>query len=220
MAPNPPPQREKPLLRGYSHEIAAYVAVPAVLALVAGARGSVALSGAVAYGASLVFLFSTSALYHRPRWSPAARRILWRLDHAAIFVLIAGTYTPLCLVVGPGTGHALLAVVWTGAVAGVIISMVWVTAPKPLMAGLYVLLGWVATAGFRAMYAVLGARALLVLLAGGLLYTAGAVIYALRRPDPMPSVFGFHEIFHLLVVAAAACHFAVVAWALRALPAG
>jgi hemolysin III len=220
MAPNPPPQREKPLLRGYSHEIAAYVALPAVLALVAGARGGIALWGALAYGASLVFLFATSALYHRPSWSPAARRILWRLDHAAIFVLIAGTYTPLCLVVGPGTGHALLAVVWTGAVAGVIVSMVWVTAPKPLMAGLYVLLGWVATAGFRAMYAVLGARALLVLLAGGLLYTAGAVIYALRRPDPMPSVFGFHEIFHLLVVAAAACHFAVVAWALRALPAG
>lgn len=220
MAPNPPLQREKPALRGYSHEIAAYVAVPAALALVAGARGPIALAGAAVYGASLVALFATSALYHRPRWSPRARRIMWRLDHSAIFVLIAGTYTPLCLLLGPGAGHALLAIVWAGAAGGVIVSMVWVTAPKALMAGLYVLLGWVSVTTFPDLQAALGPRTLGLLVAGGLLYTGGAVIYAVRRPDPLPDVFGFHEVFHLLVVAAAGCHFAVVGAAIRAIAAG
>ncbi|HYG69719.1 MAG TPA: hemolysin III family protein, partial [Anaeromyxobacteraceae bacterium] len=143
-------------------------------------------------------------------WSPRARAIMWRVDHAAIFVLIAGTYTPLCLLVGPGIGHRLLTAVWIGAGAGVALSIVWPAAPKKLMAALYVALGWFAAAGMPAMYDAIGGRALALLLGGGLLYTAGAVIYATRRPDPFPTVFGFHEIFHLAVIAAAICHFLVV----------
>jgi hemolysin III len=217
MPPNPPPQRIKPALRGVSHEIAAYVAIPAALALVVHATGGAARAGAVAYGTSLVALFGVSALYHRPLWSARARSILWRVDHSAIFALIAGTCTPFCLLLGPGAGHALLAAVWIAAAAGMLLSIAWVRAPKPLMAVLYLILGWMVVPVLPALRAAVGPRAVALLLAGGLLYSAGAVVYALRRPDPFPRVFGFHEIFHLLVVAAAASHFLVVADAVRAL---
>jgi hemolysin III len=217
MAPNPPVTRTKPRLRGVSHEIAAYLSAPAVALLVAGTSGGTARVGALTYGASLLTLFAVSATYHRPNWSPAARRILWRLDHSAIFVLIAGTYTPIGLLVGAGAGYAMLTAVWAGAIGGIVLSVAWVTAPKRLMAALYVLLGWIAIAALPALFRALGGPALALLLAGGLLYTGGAIIYATRRPDPFPTVFGFHEIFHLCVVAAAACHYVVVALALGAL---
>jgi hemolysin III len=210
MATIAPQPRVKPRLRGVSHQIAAFFALPAAAMLVMGANGGSAVAGALTYGASLVTLFSVSALYHRPMWSPRARSIMWRLDHSAIFVLIAGTYTPLCLLVGPGLGHGLLTVVWIGAVIGMLLSIAWPTAPKKLMAALYVALGWFAVAGMPAMRDVIGDRALALLVTGGLLYTAGAVIYATRKPDPFPTVFGFHEIFHLAVVLAAICHFLVV----------
>lgn len=217
MAPLPPLPRTKPLLRGVSHHIAAWLALPAVASLVLGASGGSARTAALTYGASLLALFTVSATYHRPNWSPQARRILWRVDHSAIFLLIAGTYTPLCLLLGPGLGHLVLAVVWAGAVAGVAVSIAWVRAPKRLMAALYVLLGWVAVSVMPALRGVIGDGAVGLLLVGGLLYSAGAFVYAMRRPDPFPAVFGFHEIFHLLVVAAAACHFAVIVAAIRAL---
>ena len=142
--------------------------------------------------------------------------MLWRVDHSAIFVLIAGTFTPLCLLLGDA-GRSLLVAVWVGAAAGVLLSCCWVRAPRPLMAALYVLLGWFAFPALPALGVAMGSGALTLLLVGGLLYSGGAVIYALRRPDPFPTVFGFHEIFHLLVIAAAACHFAVVSAAIRAL---
>lgn len=211
MASLPPPiPRIKPRLRGVSHQIAAFLALPAVAMLVLEANGGSAFAGALTYGASLVSLFSASAIYHRPDWSPRARAILWRVDHSAIFVLIAGTYTPLCLLLGPGSGHTLLAAVWTGAGIGVALSIAWPRAPKKLMASLYVALGWFAAATLPAIRHAIGDRALALLLTGGVLYTAGAVIYATRKPDPFPAVFGFHEIFHLAVVAAAICHFLVV----------
>jgi hemolysin III len=209
--------RTKPLLRGVSHEISAYVALVGWAVLAAAARTGPARTAALTYGATLFGLFAVSALYHRPVWSRRARRILWRLDHAAIFLLIAGTYTPLCLLLDGGLGRATLFAVWSGAAAGVALSFAWVTAPKPLMAFLYVLLGWVLVPVIPALGKGLGAGGVALLMSGGFLYTLGAVVYARRRPDPFPAIFGFHEVFHLLVVAAAACHFAVVTEALRVL---
>jgi hemolysin III len=209
--------RPKPLLRGVSHEVAAGVALVAWVALAAFAPSGRATVAANVYGASLVTLFLVSAVYHRPTWPPRARLFMRRLDHAAIFVLIAGTYTPMCLLLAPGLGKALLAVVWGGAALGIVQSVFWVHAPKPLVAAAYVVLGWVVVPVLPTLAATMGTGAIALLATGGGLYTLGAVIYATRRPDPFPRVFGYHEIFHALVIAAAACHFAVVAGAIRRL---
>jgi hemolysin III len=209
------PPRPKPLLRGVSHELAAGVALFAWLALALFAASTRALVAANVYGVSLVSLFLVSAVYHRPTWTPWARLFMRRLDHAAIFLLIAGTYTPMCLLLAPGTGRVILAVVWGGAALGILQSVFWVHAPKPLVAAAYVVLGWVVVPVLPTLSGTLGAGAVALLATGGGLYTLGAVIYATRRPDPFPRVFGYHEIFHALVIAAAACHFAVVAGAIR-----
>lgn len=207
----------KPLLRGVSHEIAAAVALAGWIVLAIVASGPRALAAANVYGASLLSLFLVSALYHRPNWPPRARLVMRRIDHSAIFLLIAGTYTPFCLLLPPRTGLPLLAVVWGGAVLGLFQSILWVRAPKPLIAVLYVALGWVVVPVLPALRGVLGGWAVALLAGGGVAYTLGAVVYATRRPDPFPRVFGYHEVFHALVVAAAACHFAVAAAAVRAL---
>jgi hemolysin III len=209
--------RQKPLLRGVSHQLAALAAVPLVGLLVTQAVGLPARVGALVYGTSLLALFSSSAIYHRPTWTPRVRTLLGRLDHAAIYVLIAGTYTPLCLLMGPGTGHALLVLVWVVAMLGVAIAVAWDDAPKPLRAASYVAMGLLFVPTVPAMRPVIGAGSFAFLMVGALLYTVGAVIYSVRRPDPFPAVFGFHEVFHLLVVAAAGCHFVVVARAVAAL---
>ncbi len=209
--------REKPLLRGVFHEVAAGVALAGLTALVALAPGPRARLAGLVYGGSLVALFSVSALYHRPTWSPAARLRMKRLDHSAIFLLIAGTYTPLCLLLADGRARTLLTVVWIGAGLGILRALLWPRAPRAVSTVLYLLLGWAAVPIVPGMYRALGPGALALLASGGLLYTVGAVIYATRRPDPFPRVFGYHEIFHLLVVAAAGLQFAVVAVAVRAL---
>jgi hemolysin III len=209
--------RPKPLLRGVSHEIAAGVSLAGLVALVLLAPGPRARMGALIYGTSLVALFSVSALYHRPTWSPRARLWMRRLDHSAIFLLIAGTFTPLCLLIGDARGHTMLAVVWAGAGLGVLRALLWPRAPRAVATALYLLLGWAAVPLVPAMYRELGAGSLALLAAGGLLYSVGAVIYATRRPDPFPRVFGYHEIFHALVIAAAGLHFAGAAGAVRAL---
>ena len=208
---------EKPLLRGVSHEIAAAVALAGWVALALVATPGRARVAANVYGASLFTLFLVSALYHRPAWQPAARRLMRRLDHSAIFLLIAGTYTPICLALPPASGQRLLAIVWSGAAAGILQSLLWVRAPKALSAAIYVLLGWVVVTALPALRAALGGTAIALLFAGGAAYTVGAVVYATRRPDPFPRVFGYHEVFHALVIAAAACHFAVAAWAIGSL---
>jgi hemolysin III len=217
MTIDPPRRRTKPLLRGVSHEIAAYLAAPACPALLALAKSAAAQLAAVAFGASLFLLFSMSALYHRPDWSPHTRLVIGRFDHAAISLLVAGTYTPFCLVLGPGTGHRLLAAAWAGAAFGIALAVAWARAPKPLNAAVYVLLGWVCIPMAPGIRAALGDGPLALVLGGGLAYTAGAVIYSIRRPDPFPAVFGYHEIFHLLVVGGAICHFLAVEQAIRAL---
>jgi len=208
---------DKPLLRGVSHEIAAAVALAGWVLLAVGARTDAARTAAHVYGASLVGLFAVSALYHRPRWGARARSFLKRLDHSAIFFLIAGTYTPFCLLLGGREGRMLLLVAWGGAALGVVQSVFWVRAPKPLVAAIYVGLGWVLLPVLPRMRAALGMGGLALLAAGGVLYTIGAVVYASRRPDPSPRVFGYHEVFHALVVAAAVCHYAAVAHVLQAI---
>jgi hemolysin III len=207
----------RPLLRGWSHALAAAVAIPAATMLMARAGTGSGIWGAAVYGSSLVLLFSTSALYHRIYWPSSIRHLIGRIDHSAIFLLIAGTYTPFCLLLGPGTGHRLLGLVWVAAAIGIGVVIGWKGLPKGLRAGLYVLLGWFIVPVIPRLHAAVGDGALGLLLLGGAFYTVGAVIYGTRRPDPFPRVFGFHEIFHLLVIAAATCHFLVVDAAVRAM---
>jgi hemolysin III len=207
----------KPLLRGVSHELAAGVALAAWIALAALAPSPRALAAANVYGASLFALFGVSALYHRPTWPQRARLWLRRLDHSAIFLLVAGTYTPFCLVLGGGRGDTLLAVAWAGAALGILQSVLWVRAPKPLVAIVYVLLGWIILPVLPTLVVRLGPGAVALLAAGGLTYSLGAVVYAARRPDPFPRVFGYHEVFHALVVVAAGLHLAVTARAILTL---
>jgi hemolysin III len=153
-----------------------------------------------------------SALYHRVTWSPTARQRIRCLDHSMIFVLIAGTSTPFAvLVLPPPVGTAVLVVAWTAALAGVVLQVVWGAAPKWVTALVCAALGWAALATFPALWSSLGPWPVLLLVGGGAVYTLGAAVYALRRPDPAPTVFGYHEVFHALVIIAAALHFAALA---------
>jgi hemolysin III len=206
------PDSAKPRLRGVIHQYAFFVALVLGAALVALAPDGRARVAAAIYAASVAGLLGTSALYHRRDWTVRARMWMRRLDHSMIFVLIAGTYTPFALLVLHGTlARAILIVVWAGAVGGTILNLFWVRAPKAVTASVYIALGWVAVAAMPEMTREIGVLGVGLIALGGVLYTAGAVIYALRRPNPVPGVFGYHEVFHALVVAAAAAHFAAVA---------
>jgi hemolysin III len=204
----------KPKLRGVSHEWAFFLSLGLGAALIVAADTPQATLAVAIYAASLSALFGTSALYHRVDWKrPDVRRWMRRLDHSMIFFLIAGTYTPFALLVLDGPlSDAILAVVWAGAVIGAIVEMVWIEHPKWVAAVIYMSLGWVAAIGFPGLWEGMGVGGALLVAAGGLLYTVGAVVYATQRPDPNPRVFGYHEIFHLFVIAAAAAHFAAVAF--------
>jgi hemolysin III len=199
--------------------VAAFVAAVAGAILVFRASGARARAGALVYGISLVSLFAVSAIYHRPDWSEKVRAVWRRLDHSAIFLLIAGTYTPFSFLLGSRIGWIFLGIVWAGALLGIAMSVAWVRAPKALVAAVCVLLGWAALPLLPALKVSLGTGAVVLLAAGGVVYSLGAAVYALRCPDPFPRVFGYHEIFHALVIAGAGCHFAVVARALSALSA-
>jgi hemolysin III len=204
----------KPRLRGVLHQWAFFVSlVLGGLLLVLADDGRARLVAGI-YAFSVAGLLGTSAVYHRVTWRrPSARRWMRRLDHSMIFVLIAGTYTPFAvLAIEGGLGTAILITVWAGAAGGIILKLVWIDAPKWITAGVYVALGWVAVAALPAMFDGVGALPTVLVMLGGLLYTTGAVIYATRRPDPVPTVFGYHELFHLLVVVAAALQYAVVAF--------
>jgi hemolysin III len=204
---------EKPRLRGVLHEIGFFVALPlaAVLPLLAdGARARVA---AAAFASSVAVMFGASALYHRPTWSPTRRRWLRRLDHAGIYGLIAGTYTPFGLLVLSGAWRvAVLAIVWTGAGLSVLLKLFWCDGPKWLAAALGIALGWTGVVVYPQLVQRLGVGPALLLLAGGLCYTGGAIVYARRKPNPLPGVFGYHEVFHALTVVAVACQYVVVAF--------
>jgi hemolysin III len=207
----PPPI--KPRLRGVSHQWAFFVSLLTGSALVIAAPSGRATFASAVYAASVAALFGTSALYHRVSWpSQAGRRWMRRLDHSMIFLLIAGTYTPFALLVLDGTlATVILVLVWGGAAGGIVLKLVWIDAPKPVVATVYVVLGWVAVIAFPDLLDKLGFAGTAMLAAGGLLYTMGAVVYALRRPDPVPAVFGYHEVFHALVISAATLQYGVVA---------
>jgi hemolysin III len=204
----------KPRLRGVSHQYAFFVAIAAGIALVALAQGMQARVALAVYAVSLSAMFGASALYHRIDWAPRARAWLQRLDHSMIYVLVAGTYTPFALLVlAPALGWTVLGVVWAGALAGIVLSLVWIDAPRWLSAVLYIVLGWVSVVVVPQLWDRAGVMAVALLATGGVLYTIGAVIYARRRPDPAPRVFGYHEVFHVFVIVAATAHFAAIALA-------
>jgi hemolysin III len=210
----------KPKLRGVSHEWAFFVSLLLGAGLVLAADSPKATLAVAIYAVSLSALLGTSALYHRVNWKrPNVRAWMRRLDHSMIFFLIAGTYTPFALLVLHGPiANAILAVVWIGAIAGTIVEMIWIDHPKWVGALIYLSLGWVAVVAFPELWGAMGVAGTLLVAAGGLLYTAGAIVYAVQRPNPNPAVFGYHEVFHLFVIAAAAAHFAAVAF--YALPKG
>ena len=206
------PEPLKPRLRGVIHQYAFFVAVVLGAALVALAPSGKPRLAAAIYALSGAGPLGTRALYHRRDWTTRARMRMRRLDHSMIFVLIAGTYTPFALLVLHGAlARTILIVVWAGAAGGTLLNLFWVRAPKPVTAAVYIALGWVAIAAMPQMARAIGALGVGLVLLGGVLYTTGALIYALRRPNPVPGVFGYHEVFHALVVAAAAAHFAAVA---------
>ena len=206
----------KPLLRGVSHQVAFFVALAGAISLLFYAihvRDSGMpdrpIWGVVTYGASLCGLFGTSALYHRVPWEPAAEAWMRRLDHSAIFALIAGTFTPLAVRLGAGAVSAL-SLIWGGAVLGMLQACFWKGAPRAVPAVLAVLLGWSMLPFLVALHPLVGSGSLALVGIGGVLYSAGAVVYARKRPDPSPHIFGYHEVFHALTIVAALCHYVAV----------
>jgi hemolysin III len=213
-----PQVRVKPRLRGVLHQYAFFVSLASGTLLVLLAPTTRASVAAAIYAASVSALFGVSAIYHRVTWTGPARRRMRRLDHAMIFLLIAGTYTPVGLLVLQGTlATVVLAVVWGGAMAGIVLELAR-TGPRWLGVAVYLALGWVAVVTMPQLFVRLGISGGLLIVAGGLVYSAGAAVYALRRPDPVPAVFGYHEVFHLLVVVGVAAHFLAIS--LFALPTG
>jgi len=197
-----------PRLRGVLHAYAFWVALVAAAVLTVAATGATARTAAAIYGGGLCALFAASGLYHRWRWNPRWRPVLRRIDHSTIFVFIAASYTPVALLVLHGTLRwVVLAGVWTAALGGITLSVAWITAPRWVTAAAYLLVGWMALIAVPSLVRALPAPPLLLLLAGGILYSVGATVYATQRPNPAPLVFGFHEVFHALVVAAALAHF-------------
>ncbi len=204
----------KPRLRGVFHQYAFFVSLACGVALILAASDGRARLAATIYAACVSGLFGTSALYHRVTWRPRARRWMRRLDHSMIFVLIAGTYTPFALLALKGPlANAILVVLWAGALGGVVFKLLWLDAPKWVFAAVYVALGLVTAAVIGELPATIGWLGMAGLVAGGLLYVVGAIVYASGRPNPWPKVFGYHEIFHVLVIAAAALQYAVIAFA-------
>ena len=196
-------------MRGWLHAGAFPVSLALGVVAVVLATTVRARIGVTVYAISIAALFGTSALYHRRMWSTSrARALMKRLDHSMIFVFIAGTYTPFALIAMPErTSRVVLAVVWGGAAAGVVVRMLWLHSPRYLVVPLYIALGWVALFVLPELTRHAGITALVLLLVGGACYSIGALVYASRRPDPAPRTFGYHEVFHAFTLVAAACHY-------------
>lgn len=195
------------------HQAAFAVSLVVGTLLIVGADGASRHAAAAVFAGSVAVCFGASALYHRVTWTPDLRRWMRRIDHAGIYLLIAGTYTPVCLLVLDGTWRiVVLVMVYAGAGAAIALKFAWVDAPKWLAAVLGIALGWAGVAILPQLATRLDPAAVALLGVGGLVYTAGAIIYARRRPDPMPTVFGYHELFHALTIVAVACQYVAIAF--------
>jgi hemolysin III len=195
------------------HQIAFGIALVVAPLLILSADSGTPRAAAAVFAASVVACFGASALYHRVTWTPRVRLWMRRIDHAGVYLLIAGSYTPVSLLVLSGAWRTVvLTIVWAGAAAAIVLKFVWVDAPKWLAAAIGIALGWVAVIVLPQLASRLDPAALVLLIVGGLAYTAGAVIYARRRPDPMPAVFGYHELFHALTIVGVACQYVAIAF--------
>jgi hemolysin III len=198
-------------MRGRLHEIAFFVALPAGIALVALADTGRSRLAAVIFAVGLAGVFGSSAAYHRVAWSEPARNRMKRLDHSMIFILIAGTYTPLCLLALSGAWSVVtLATVWAAAITGIILKQVNIDGLRRVCGFLYIALGWASIVALPQMFHVMSVTGSVLVVAGGLLYTLGAIVFAVKRPDPNPAVFGYHEIWHAFTAGAGLCHYAAV----------
>ena len=208
-----------PILRGWLHLVCFFLSIPAGVLLITGAADGRAQIGAAIYAVGLAALFGVSGTYHRRRWSPKIRARLKRLDHGTIFVMIAGTYTPLCLLaLGGVVGTVMLVSVWAGAAAGITLAAVGIAEKRFVGGACYLVLGWAAVVATPALVQHLTVTELALVAAGGILYTVGIIVLGTHRPNPFPRVFGYHEVWHVFVVAAAACHFIAI-YSLVAAPA-
>lgn len=202
----------KPKLRGFFHQAAFFFSLGACGMLLSLAKNFNSLISVFIYSFGVVTLFGVSSLYHRRQWSPKNRQWMRRLDHAAIFIMIAGTGTPLCLLAISETGgKTLLVLIWGAAFLGVMQTLFWIKAPKYLSAILYLAMGWLAAPYISELKVALGNLSVSLVVIGGVIYSIGAVVYALKRPNPWPLIFGYHEIFHILTIVAAILHFIVIA---------
>jgi hemolysin III len=207
------PAIPKPLLRGVLHQIAFSISLVVGTLLIAGAHGTSRHAAAAVFAGSVALCFGISALYHRLTWTARARLWMRRLDHAGVYLLIAGTYTPVCLLVLTGAWRfGVLLVVCVGAGVGIAAKFVWADAPKWFAASLGLALGWTAVVVLPQLANRLDPAAIALLGAGGLAYTAGAIVYARCRPNPLPTVFGYHEVFHALTIVAVACQYSAIAF--------
>ncbi|MGV8848804.1 MAG: PAQR family membrane homeostasis protein TrhA [Propionibacteriaceae bacterium] len=202
----------KPKLRGWLHASAVPLSLIGGVLLIVFATTTLGRVGAAVYLAASLLLFGTSALYHRLGWSKTGEAILRRMDHSNIYLFIAATYTPLALLLLTGTSRILLLVsIWASAILGVLFRILWLSAPRWLYTALYIGMGWAAVAWLPQLWSGGGTLVIALIGLGGLIYTGGAVVYALKRPNPSPTWFGFHEIFHTCTVLAAGCHYAAIA---------
>ncbi len=202
----------KPRLRGVLHEVAFFVSLVSGAALVWAAPTTGSALVMAVYAVSVSLLFGVSALFHRHTWGPVGRRRMRRADHSTIFIAIAGSYTAVAGIALTGWARTtVLCIVWGGAVLGIILRQVWLDAPKWVIALPYVVVGWAAVVVLPQLFRVLGGVGFTLLLAGGLAYSAGAVVYALKKPNPVPGVFGYHEVFHACTIMGAVLHYVVIA---------
>ena len=202
---------QRPRLRGWLHQIAFFLSIPQGVAVVVAAAGALSRVAAGIYAVSLASLYGSSALYHRLRWSPRALLRMRRLDHSMIFVLIAGTYTPFALLVLHGAWSiTILALAWAGAVAGITIKILSIDRLAILGGALYIVLGWLVIVALPKIVHGLSPTGLALLFAGGVLYTTGAVVLWRRWPNPSPRWFGYHEVWHSMVIAASLCHYVAI----------
>lgn len=202
---------QKPLLRGYLHQEAFFIALGACALLIAKSSQAVTLLAALVYSLGLLLMLGVSTIYHRVHWQPKPRAFMKRLDHSAIFIQIAGTFTPICLLaLNESDGIFLLKVIWLAAIAGILQSIFWVKAPKFVTAIFYVVMGWQALPYVSELGKSLGDGKLSLIVGGGIVYTIGSLFYATKRPNIKPNVFGYHELFHLFTIIGAILHFVVV----------